>query len=134
MHASCIALGGRGLLIIGPSGSGKSALAMTLMSLGADLVADDRTFLRREGEDVVASAPAAIRGLIEARGVGLLRARPVDEATIAVVADLGTAESDRLPPRRTYLLLGCSVDLVLAADNPHVPAALMLYLRHGRHA
>lgn len=134
LHASCVALSGRGLLITGPSGSGKSALALQLMAFGADLVADDRCIVRRHGDVLLASAPDPIRGLIEARGVGLLRSRPEDAVPIALVADLALAETDRLPPRRRFTILGCPVDLVLAAENPHVAAALMLYLRHGRHA
>lgn len=56
LHASCVALDGRGLLILGPSGSGKSALALELMALGADLVADDRTEIEGQGPDLVAAA------------------------------------------------------------------------------
>ncbi len=64
-HASCVAYGGRGVLILGASGRGKSALALRLMALGAVLVADDRTDLCREGDSVMARAPDAIKGMIE---------------------------------------------------------------------
>jgi HPr kinase/phosphorylase len=134
LHASCVALGGRGLLILGPSGAGKSALALRLMSLGADLVADDRTEVLRRDAMLVASCPAPLRGLIEVRGVGLLRATPVDSAEIALVVDLGQTETDRLPPTRHITILGCERTLVLHVQNNHFPDALMLYLRHGRHA
>jgi HPr kinase/phosphorylase len=134
LHADCVALNGRGLLILGPSGAGKSALALRLLSRGADLVADDRTALAARAGRLVARCPGPIRGLIEARGVGLLRAPTVDEAEIALVADLGQAETERLPPRRSITILGCTVDLVLQAQNDHFPDALMLYLRNGRQA
>ena len=49
LHATCVAVDGRGLLILGPSGSGKSALALQLIALGAQLVADDRTRVSRRG-------------------------------------------------------------------------------------
>ena len=65
MHATTVALRGRGLLILGPSGSGKSTLALQLMAVGARLVADDRTDLTAQGDDVVASCPAALVGTIE---------------------------------------------------------------------
>ena len=134
LHASCVAFNGRGLLIIGPSGLGKSALALRLLALGAGLVADDRVELAREGAALVARCPATIRGLIEARGVGVLRADPVDSAVVTLVADLAQVETDRLPPQRKVTLLGCEVDLVLQVQDNHFPDALMLYLCHGRHA
>ncbi|HOZ31507.1 MAG TPA: HPr kinase/phosphatase C-terminal domain-containing protein [Tabrizicola sp.] len=134
LHASTVAVNGRGLLILGPSGAGKSALALQLIALGALLVADDRTDLTAQSGRLTARCPAPIKGLIEARGLGLLRAPPLDEAEIALVADLSQTEYQRLPPRRRITILGCEVDLVLQAQNDHFPAALMLYLRHGRQA
>jgi HPr kinase/phosphorylase len=134
LHASCVASDGRGLLILGPSGAGKSGLALALLSRGALLVADDRTELTVGAGRLVARCPGQIRGMIEARGVGLLRAPTVDEAEIALVVDLGRPETERLPSRRSITILGCVVDLVLQAQNDHFPDALMLYLRHGRQA
>ena len=134
LHASCVALNGRGLLIMGPSGSGKSSLALQVMALGAELVADDRTEVSSDGVTLVARCPATIAGLIEARGVGNLHADPVESALIALVVDLSQLETDRLPPRRRVTLLGCEVDLVLRLQDGHFPQALMLYLAHGRHA
>jgi HPr kinase/phosphorylase len=134
LHASCVAVGDRALLILGPSGSGKSALALRLVSLGAMLVADDRTELTVEGIRLVARCPAPIRGLIEARGVGVLRLPAQDSALVTLVADLGQPETERLPPRRKVTILGCEADLVLHAQNDHFPDAVLLYLRHGRQA
>jgi HPr kinase/phosphorylase len=134
VHASCVALAGRGLLIIGPSGAGKSALALRLLSIGAALVADDQTELQRRDDSIVASCPTPIRGIIEARGVGLLRAPTLDSAEVVLVADLGQMESERLPPTRQITILGCALPLVLQPQKDHFPDALMLYLRHGRHA
>lgn len=134
LHASCVTVGDRGLLILGPSGSGKSALAIKLMTMGAALVADDRTELSVEAGHLVARCPAAIRGLIEARGLGLLRAETVEASRIALVADLGQTEGHRLPPHRKITILGCEVNLVLHPQNDHFPQGLMLYLSHGRQA
>lgn len=132
LHASCIALDGRGLLILGPSGSGKSALALRFLALGAGLVADDRTQVAVEGGRLIARCPKPIRGVIEARGVGLMRAEAVEAAPVVLVADLGQSEDQRLPPRRKVTILGCELDLVLHPRNDHFPEALLLYLRHGR--
>lgn len=134
LHASCVALGGRGLLILGPAGAGKSGLALMLMALGCDLVADDRTILRRRGAALVASCPETIRGRIEARGLGILAARPVEEAELVLAADLSVPETERLPPRRGLTLLGCEIALVHSVGNAHFPAALLQYLKGGRGA
>ncbi len=134
VHATCVAdPAGRGLLILGPSGSGKSALALRLMGLGARLVADDRTILARSAAGTLrASCPAATRGLIEARGVGVLRVAPVAAADVAMAVDLSRAETERLPPRREIVLEGVAVELVLGPATPHFPASLLFALAGGR--
>lgn len=134
VHASCVAWQGRGVLILGRSGAGKSALALQLMAYGADLVADDRTELHAEGDVLIARHPATIEGLIEARGVGLLRADFVPQAEIALIVDLDQTESDRLPPERQISLLGISRPLALAVPQAHFPAAILCYLKAMRFA
>jgi HPr kinase/phosphorylase len=132
LHASCVAVDGKGLLILGPSGSGKSSLALELIAFGARLVADDRVDLMRRGAALIARCPAPLSGMIEARGLGLLRCEPLAEAEIALVADLGAAETARLPAKHDIVLLGCRLDLVRLPSNAHFPAALLVYLRGGR--
>jgi HPr kinase/phosphorylase len=134
LHATCVAVDGRGLLILGPSGSGKSALGLRLIALGARLVADDRTEVTATDGQLTARSPASITGLIEARGVGILHAPTAELAEVVLVADLGQMEDQRLPPARRITILGCEVGLVLQVRNDHFPDALMLYLRYGRQA
>ena len=131
LHGTAVALDGRGVLITGPSGSGKSALALQLMAFGAQLIADDQVVIRREGDQVFASAPDAIRGLIEARFVGILRADPCEAALILSV-DLGQREADRMPQIRHSFVLGLPLPLVLGQDGPHLPASILQYLKAGR--
>lgn len=133
-HASCVAVDGNGLLILGASGAGKSALALQLMGLGAALVADDQTELRVVAGQLVASAPARLSGIIEARGVGLLRSPPVPFAPVRLVVDLSQHETERLPPSRKVAILGVACDLVHAAQAAHFPVALLCWLRNGRFA
>lgn len=132
LHATTIAWNGRGLLILGPSGSGKSALALALMAHGADLVADDRTLITRAGEALIAACPPALSGLIEARGLGLLGAEPHPPVPLALAADLSRPETERLPPRRSVTLLDCSLPLVHDPGTGHFAAALLQYLKAGR--
>ena len=132
LHASCVALDGRGVLILGRSGSGKSTLALQLMALGADLVADDRTEVTREGDALIARCPSALVGLIEARGVGILRATTVEAANLALAVDLDATETVRLPPLRHFTVLGTALDLVLGQQGGHFPAVILHYLKAGR--
>ena len=131
-HATTVAHAGRAALIRGASGSGKSGLALQLIALGARLVADDRTVLRRRGDRVIADAPDTIRGRIEARGVGILAAPPAGPTPVALIVDMDADETDRLPPLREAELLGVMLPLQRKIDLPHFPAAIMAYLGHGR--
>lgn len=126
-------------MILGASGRGKSALALELMALGADLIADDRTILRRqsaaEGDSLWACAPAAIHGRIEARGIGILSAQALSGARLALVIDLDRTETDRLPPRREMRVLEVTLPMVLAPHSSargHFSAGIMQYLKGGR--
>lgn len=130
VHATCIASGSGGLLIRGVSGSGKSALALDLIALGAELVADDQVELRRSGDSVHARAPDRLAGLIEARGVGLLRLPFRADVAVALILDLDTPEPARLPPRRVARLLDLPIPRIL---RPPVlsAGAILAALRFG---
>ncbi len=95
-HASCIAIGGRAVLIEGLSGSGKSDLALRLIDRGAVLVSDDYTIVRRNGDNVIASAPANIAGLIEVRGVGLVPMPAESDVTVALIVRISDS-IERMP-------------------------------------
>jgi len=101
IHASCVAIGAQGILLIGKSGAGKSDLALKLIDDGARLVADDRTILFVTKGALHARAPDSIKGLLEIRGVGIIAfaARPF--VKIALVVRLGR-EGARLPVQRLY--------------------------------
>lgn len=130
-HASCIAVNRRALLIRGASGSGKSSLALELMAFGAMLVADDRVVLTRQGPAIISTAPDAIRGMIEARGLGILKADYAGPARVVAVVDLDHTEVLRLPELRSVAILGQSVPLLHRVLSPHFAAALMQYLKTG---
>ncbi len=130
-HASCVAFNDAAALIRGASGSGKSALALELMSRGAKLVSDDRTCLLRRGDRVVAYAPPALVGMIEARGVGILKAEPAAPTALTLVIDLDETETDRLPPARSCDVLGQRLPLLHKTDSAHFSAAISQYLSAG---
>ncbi len=132
VHASCVAFDRRAVLLRGASGSGKSALALQLMALGAVLIADDRVILGLRDGAVFARCPASIRGRIEARGVGILAAETAETAIVQLVVDLDRQETERLPPQRETTLLGQRIPLLHAVRSAHFPAAILQYLKGGR--
>ena len=101
IHASCVAIGGKGVLILGKSGSGKSDLALRLMDEGAKLVADDRTLLFVMRGKLYAQAPRSIAGLMEVRGLGIVALPFAPKAVVALAVQLGTA-AERLPKPSFY--------------------------------
>ena len=128
LHATCVAVKGCGVLITGPSGSGKSSLALRLIALGAALVSDDRTVLRRDGDSLIATAPATISGMIEARGIGILSVPHLDTANVMVVVDMAKLERARLPERHSTTLLDIELPCLHKVDAPYFPAAIHTYL------
>lgn len=120
-HATCVAWQGRGILIMGAAGTGKSSLALRLIDRGAMLVADDYALLKRGPEGLVATPPGQIAGLIEVRGLGIFSLPYRRRATVALAVRLG-AEDERLPEPKEWEMLGVSVPLIvldaLRDDSP----------------
>jgi serine kinase of HPr protein (carbohydrate metabolism regulator) len=112
IHASTVASDGRAVLISGPSGSGKSDLALRLLDRGFALVSDDQTIVRRDGDRLVASAPPTIKGKLEIRGIGIVEMNTVNDVPVALFVEL-TSEIMRLPDdRRERPVLGVNLPLV----------------------
>jgi serine kinase of HPr protein (carbohydrate metabolism regulator) len=131
VHASCVAIGGRAVLIHGPSGSGKSDLALRLIDRGAVLVSDDYTALEVRGGALLASPPKTIAGKIEVRGVGIVERAFAAEVPVALLVDLGRAP-ERMPEAVTDALAGILLPCIglsaLEASAPiKVEAALLVH-------
>lgn len=113
VHASAVAIGGRGVLILGASGRGKSDLALRLIDRGAVLIADDRVELAARGGRLQACTLATIHGKLEVRGVGIVDCDAV-AAPIALVVDLDGAP-ERMPEPGTSTFEGIAVPTVAVA-------------------
>lgn len=130
-HASAVAIDGAGVLITGPSGSGKSGLALQLIALGAVLIADDRTRISAPDGWPLLNAPDRLAGVIEARGVGLLQMPHIARAPLRLIVDMGVAETARLPERHDIETHGVAIPCIRRVDAPHFPASIIALARGG---
>ncbi|MCI4588579.1 HPr kinase/phosphatase C-terminal domain-containing protein [Sphingobium sp. BYY-5] len=96
LHATSVAIGGRAVLLSGPSGSGKSDLALRLIDRGGILVSDDYTLVQRIDGRLFATSPATIAGKMEVRGLGIVDLPAMENAPVALLADLFD-KVDRMP-------------------------------------
>jgi len=126
VHGTTVDLDGTAVLLRGPSGSGKSDLALRLMDGGAVLVSDDQTKFEIINQHLVATAPSSIAGLIEVRGIGVLRVPYLDSSVLGLVVDLTPTEHvERLPDPQQAGYLGISVPLLrLTAFEASTPAKI----------
>jgi serine kinase of HPr protein (carbohydrate metabolism regulator) len=133
VYATCVAFDGRGVLLRGPPGSGKSDLAARAIESGARLVADDRVTLVRRSVTIIASAPPSIRGMIELRGLGILRIDSVEETPVALVVDLAAPhEIERMPEPTRCDILGVELPAIrLAPFEASALAKLKLALANS---
>jgi serine kinase of HPr protein (carbohydrate metabolism regulator) len=112
VHASCVAVDGRAVLISGPSGSGKSDLALRLLDRGFTLVSDDQTIVRRVDDRLIASAPPTIAGKLEIRGIGIVEIDHVEDVPVALLIELAS-DIQRIPDdNRERPILGVALPIV----------------------
>lgn len=110
-HATCVAIKGRGVLLLGRPGSGKSSLGFRLIDRGAMLVADDYVILRREEESLTAVTPPQIAGLMEVRAVGIVQLPYLRHVPVVLAVMLGK-EGERLPHPKEGEFLGFKIPLI----------------------
>jgi len=107
IHATSVDIDGIGILLQGPSGSGKSDLALRLIDEGSRLIADDYTDIIVKNEALYGAAPDTIEGLIEVRGQGVFRVGSVESSKIGILIDLvAGGVIERLPEEQTRNILG----------------------------
>lgn len=139
IHGSCVSVGSRGVLLLGASGSGKSDLALRLMAKGALLVADDQVLLHAQEGYLVANVDDSIRGLLEIRGVGLVRYPLAANIPVTLAVQLvERAAIEHIPSPAVYSQLGVEIPQISlhgydASTPEKVYAALHALLRNSLH-
>jgi HPr kinase/phosphorylase len=136
LHGTCVSVGGEGVLILGEPGSGKSGLALRLIDepgygissalLRSELVADDQVIVTRDQGRLMASAPAALRGKLEIRGLGIVTLATPPAVALALVIKLQNHSAiERLPDPSTFDILGVALPLVeIDAKTASAPARI----------
>ena len=139
VHASAVLVGARAVLIRGPSGAGKSRLALELIEaarngamLFAKLVGDDRIHLEAAGGRLLVRPADALKGLIELRGVGILRHDYEACAVVGLVVDLAPNDAERLPERGEVAIAGIKIPrLAVAPGMTALPAVFAMVTSCG---
>lgn len=129
LQAGCVAIGGRGVLIFGAPGSGKSSLALALIDRGARLVGDDSLMIAAVVGRLIAHPHPATHGMLEVRNLGLVPFPVMDSVAIALALVLDEAAPRFIESAERLALLGCDLPKVrLAPHSPvqHLKAELAL--------
>jgi serine kinase of HPr protein (carbohydrate metabolism regulator) len=122
LHATCVAIDGRGVLLRGPSGAGKSDLALRLIEDGAMLVADDYCDITVVNDHLEAKVPANIAGKLEVRGYGIVDFPIMATAPVALVVDLMPAQDIPRLPETTHCIID-GVRVPWTCIDPATPSA-----------
>ena len=132
LEGTCVAIHGAGVLLLGKSGSGKSDLALRLINEGGVLVADDQLLITATSDGLIASVPPSIAGMLEIRGVGIVRQPFLKHISLALAVELVEPQSvERYPEPLVYEQLGIPIPLLrLHAFEASAPAKII----HALHA
>ena len=129
VHATAVARygpeGWRAVLLTGPSGSGKSDLALQLVGQGWRLVADDYCEVWPSGGAVWATAPGRISGRMEARGLGIIGSPALRLARVVLIASCGLSPAERLPEPETETIVGIALPRIRIHTRPASAPALL---------
>jgi HPr kinase/phosphorylase len=131
LHATAIVLAGAGVLIRGPSGSGKSDLALHLIDGGATLIADDRVEIKLVDGKLHLSAPLTIQGLLEVRGIGVVDIDAAQNIPLCLIADLkSSSEIERMPVAKVERIDGNAIPVIdIDPFELSAPAKIKMALR-----
>jgi HPr kinase/phosphorylase len=132
IHASCVSVNNKAILLLGESGSGKSDLALRLIDRGAQLIADDYTDITANGNILTAAPPQKLEGLLEVRGIGILTLPFIRDIKVEMAINLiPRKEVERLPDEQFFdcqTFFGCNQQkiplLSLHAYDASTPAKI----------
>ena len=131
IHASCVAYKNKGILFLGASGAGKSDICLRMiMEHGAKLVADDRVNLSSDKKQITAAAPTILKGMLEVRGVGIVKL-PAVTAALSLVVQLAddAAQMERLPAEKFFEFGGVKIpQIMLCVQEASTPAKVLAAL------
>lgn len=130
LHASCVAMSGKGVVLLGRSGSGKSDLALRLIDTGAELVGDDQIVFTQTDSALLASPADNIEGLLEARGIGILQLPYLTNVPVWLAVKLVIPNAvERMPEPEFFDCLDKKVPLLLLNAFEHsTPAKIRIFL------
>jgi len=132
-HGTVVAWHGSGVLFRGTSGRGKSDLALSVIARGGMLVADDQVVVTRSSDGITAQAPPILAGLIELRGVGLIRMPYLMAVRLSLVIDLvASASVERLPDFALTGILGHALPQAVLAPFEHSAVPKLIGLLRSR--
>lgn len=139
VQGTAIAIDDKGVLIVGPSGSGKSLLALQLLQsaklaqLPAYLISDDLVYLARDDAKLILNAPDRLQGQIELRGAGIISRAFKPSATLNVLVEF-VDQTERLPDERqlTGVVEGVKVSRVRVMPFPKMSIEQQVFIvRHA---
>jgi serine kinase of HPr protein (carbohydrate metabolism regulator) len=129
IHASCVAAGSRGILILGASGQGKSDLALRLIDRGARLVADDRCDIWFDRGRLWCRPPATLAGKLEVRGIGIVEQPFTGPVPLALAVRLSERPERLPPPNLVEVVAGVELPAVLISGfEASAPIKILLAL------
>ena len=116
LHATCVDVEGAGILIVGRSGSGKSSLAVSLLALGASLVADDQCELMFQNNGFLITKPPSLPSNIEIRGIGLISVPVITDTSLCWVVNMDETEKERMPNPKFTEINGYKVPTIFGKN------------------
>lgn len=131
VHGSCVDFEGKAVLVIGPSGSGKSSFALELIALGGVLISDDQVVLSKSKQNITVKTPPHLGGMIEARGIGLLKCSYIQSSHLNLVVDMSIKPQSRMPKPRTIHVGNVHIDVIAGQAVPNLPIAVRLFNLYG---
>lgn len=118
IHGTSVAIENNGILITGESGTGKSDLALRLIDSGATLIADDITICVLTKKEILLYPDEQIKGIIEIRGIGLIRVQYIEGIKLKLIVDLNKKKLHRFPVREDKkTILGVKTPVVFLSGN-----------------